>query len=82
MTEHRTPLWEVFIRSRNGMSHRHVGSVHAADTELVVCETAIDLLSYAALFGIEGRRFVSTAGALNPEQPALLHRQPAPPFQF
>jgi len=31
MTEARTPLWEVFIRSRNGLSHRHVGSVHAAD---------------------------------------------------
>ena len=29
--EQATPLWEVFIRSRNGLSHRHVGSVHAAD---------------------------------------------------
>jgi ring-1,2-phenylacetyl-CoA epoxidase subunit PaaB len=25
------PLWEVFIRSRNGLAHKHVGSVHAAD---------------------------------------------------
>ncbi|HSM96432.1 MAG TPA: 1,2-phenylacetyl-CoA epoxidase subunit B, partial [Rhizomicrobium sp.] len=25
------PLWEVFIRARNGLSHRHAGSVHAAD---------------------------------------------------
>jgi ring-1,2-phenylacetyl-CoA epoxidase subunit PaaB len=24
------PLWEVFIRARNGLSHRHAGSVHAA----------------------------------------------------
>jgi ring-1,2-phenylacetyl-CoA epoxidase subunit PaaB len=31
MTETPTPLWEVFIRSRNGLAHRHVGSVHAAD---------------------------------------------------
>jgi ring-1,2-phenylacetyl-CoA epoxidase subunit PaaB len=25
------PLWEVFIRPRNGLAHKHVGSVHAAD---------------------------------------------------
>lgn len=36
MTRRTTPLWEVFIRSRNGMSHRHVGSVHAADAELAL----------------------------------------------
>ncbi|WP_414819869.1 1,2-phenylacetyl-CoA epoxidase subunit PaaB [Sphingomonas sp. Root710] len=30
------PLWEVFIRSRGGLSHRHVGSVHAPDGELAV----------------------------------------------
>jgi ring-1,2-phenylacetyl-CoA epoxidase subunit PaaB len=31
MTEPNWPLWEVFVRSRNGMAHRHVGSLHAAD---------------------------------------------------
>ncbi|MEM8551405.1 MAG: 1,2-phenylacetyl-CoA epoxidase subunit PaaB [Pseudomonadota bacterium] len=31
-----TPLWEVFIRTRNGMAHRHVGSVHAADPALAL----------------------------------------------
>jgi ring-1,2-phenylacetyl-CoA epoxidase subunit PaaB len=31
-----TPLWEVFIRSKNGMAHRHVGSVHAADAEMAL----------------------------------------------
>lgn len=36
MSETPTPLWEVFIRARNGMSHRHVGSVHAADAELAL----------------------------------------------
>jgi ring-1,2-phenylacetyl-CoA epoxidase subunit PaaB len=25
------PLWEVFVRSRRGMSHTHVGSLHAFD---------------------------------------------------
>ncbi len=31
-----TPLWEVFIRPRNGLAHRHVGSVHAADAVLAL----------------------------------------------
>ena len=30
------PLWEVFLRSRGGLSHRHVGSVHAPDPELAI----------------------------------------------
>ena len=25
------PLWEVFIRSKQGLDHKHVGSLHAAD---------------------------------------------------
>ncbi len=29
-------LWEVFIRARNGLSHRHAGSVHAADPEMAL----------------------------------------------
>jgi ring-1,2-phenylacetyl-CoA epoxidase subunit PaaB len=37
-----TPLWEVFIRSRNGLAHKHVGSVHAADAELAL-QAARDL---------------------------------------
>ncbi len=36
MTEATTPLWEVFLRSRNGLSHKHVGSVHAADPEMAL----------------------------------------------
>lgn len=31
-----TPLWEVFIRSQHGVSHRHVGSLHAADAEIAI----------------------------------------------
>lgn len=30
------PLWEVFIRSKGGLSHKHVGSVHAPDPELAL----------------------------------------------
>ena len=25
------PLWEVFVRPRRGLSHQHVGSLHAPD---------------------------------------------------
>lgn len=27
------PLWEVFVRSKNGLEHRHFGSLHAVDAE-------------------------------------------------
>ena len=30
------PLWEVFVRSKGGLAHRHVGSVHAPDSELAL----------------------------------------------
>lgn len=31
MTKADWPLWEVFVRAKGGLSHRHVGSVHAPD---------------------------------------------------
>lgn len=30
------PLWEVFVRAKGGLSHRHVGSVHAADGKMAL----------------------------------------------
>ena len=30
------PLWEVFIRTKGGLSHRHAGSIHAPDAELAI----------------------------------------------
>jgi len=36
------PIWEVFIRSKNGLEHRHVGSLHAADAEMAM-ENARDV---------------------------------------
>lgn len=35
-TAHEIPLWEVFIRPRNGLSHRHCGSLHAADETMAL----------------------------------------------
>ena len=36
VTERNIPLWEVFIRARNGLAHKHVGSLHAADSEMAL----------------------------------------------
>ena len=30
------PLWEVFIRSKNGLDHKHCGSVHAPDAKMAL----------------------------------------------
>ncbi|MDB4539336.1 MAG: 1,2-phenylacetyl-CoA epoxidase subunit B [Saprospiraceae bacterium] len=36
------PIWEVFIRSKNGLEHRHVGSLHATDSVMAM-ENARDV---------------------------------------
>ena len=36
MNSKEWPLYEVFIRSKSGLSHRHAGSVHAADDEMAL----------------------------------------------
>ena len=30
------PLWEVFVRGRRGLSHTHVGSLHAPDARVAL----------------------------------------------
>jgi ring-1,2-phenylacetyl-CoA epoxidase subunit PaaB len=36
------PLWEIFIRSKQGLDHKHVGSLHAADAKMAM-ENARDV---------------------------------------
>ena len=36
MSSRGWPLWEVFVRSRRGLSHLHVGSLHAPDAEMAL----------------------------------------------
>jgi ring-1,2-phenylacetyl-CoA epoxidase subunit PaaB len=36
MSRSRLAAWEVFVRAKGGLSHRHVGSVHAPDAELAL----------------------------------------------
>lgn len=30
------PLWEVFVRSRAGLDHKHCGSLHATDAAMAI----------------------------------------------
>ena len=41
-THNDWPLWEVFIRSKQGLDHKHVGSLHAADAQMAI-ENARDV---------------------------------------
>ena len=36
MNQFEWPLWEVFIRSKQGLDHKHVGSLHAADATMAI----------------------------------------------
>ena len=49
MNQHSLPLFEVFIRSKRGLDHRHVGSLHAEDPA--------QALDYARDHGIAGKRY-------------------------
>jgi ring-1,2-phenylacetyl-CoA epoxidase subunit PaaB len=40
--EQAWPLWEVFIRSKQGLDHKHAGSLHAADARMAM-ENARDV---------------------------------------
>jgi ring-1,2-phenylacetyl-CoA epoxidase subunit PaaB len=40
--EQAWPLWEVFIRSKQGLDHKHVGSLHATDAAMAI-ENARDV---------------------------------------
>ena len=42
MEEKKLPLWEVFIQSRTGLAYKHVGNVHASDSEIAL-QNARDL---------------------------------------
>ena len=41
-SENGWPLWEIFIRSKQGLDHKHAGSLHAADAQMAI-ENARDV---------------------------------------
>lgn len=36
MQNNQWPLFEIFIRAKAGLSHRHVGSLHASDAAMAI----------------------------------------------
>lgn len=61
------PLYEVFIRSKNGLSHKHAGSLHAADPQMAI-QNARDVYTRrqegVSIWVVEASHIVAS----NPEQ--------------
>ncbi|MBS1759260.1 MAG: 1,2-phenylacetyl-CoA epoxidase subunit B [Bacteroidetes bacterium] len=61
------PLWEVFIRSKNGLDHKHCGSLHAADAKMAI-ENARDVytrrMEGVSIWVVESKYITAT----NPEE--------------
>jgi ring-1,2-phenylacetyl-CoA epoxidase subunit PaaB len=69
VSERNWPLWEVFIRSRQGLDHKHVGSLHAADAQMAL-ENARDVytrrMEGVSIWVVESRHIHAT----NPDEAA------------
>ncbi|MBI5370718.1 MAG: 1,2-phenylacetyl-CoA epoxidase subunit B [Sphingobacteriales bacterium] len=69
---HDWPLWEVFIRSKNGLEHKHAGSLHAADAQMAI-ENARDVytrrMEGVSIWVVESRFITAT----NPEEAGELY---------
>ena len=70
------PLWEVFIRSRQGLDHKHAGSLHAADAAMAI-ENARDVYTRrqegVSLWVVESRHI----HASNPDDAESLYEPAA-----
>ncbi len=57
------PLFEIFIRSKNGLSHKHAGSLHAADARMAI-ENARDVytrrMEGTSLWVVESKYITAT----------------------
>lgn len=66
------PLWEIFIRSKQGLDHKHVGSLHAADAKMAI-ENARDVytrrMEGVSIWAVETRHI----HASNPDEAASLY---------
>lgn len=58
--------------SSGGLKGLACSRPEVTDHKMVICETAIDMLSYAALHGVAEHRFFSTAGQISPSQAECL----------
>ena len=66
------PLWEVFIRSKQGIDHKHVGSLHATDAQMAI-ENARDVytrrMEGVSIWVVESKYI----HASNPDEAASLY---------
>jgi ring-1,2-phenylacetyl-CoA epoxidase subunit PaaB len=66
------PLWEVFIRSKQGLDHKHMGSLHAADAEMAI-ENARDVytrrMEGVSIWVVESKYITAS----NPEEAGELY---------
>jgi len=66
------PLWEVFIRSKQGLDHKHAGSLHAADAQMAI-ENARDVytrrMEGVSIWVVESKHI----HASNPEEAGELY---------
>jgi ring-1,2-phenylacetyl-CoA epoxidase subunit PaaB len=69
---HDWPLWEVFIRSKQGLDHKHVGSLHAADAQMAI-ENARDVytrrMEGVSIWVVESKHITAS----NPEEAGELY---------
>ena len=69
---HDWPLWEVFIRSKNGLDHKRAGSLHAADAQMAM-ENARDVytrrMEGVSIWVVESKYITAS----NPEEAGELY---------
>jgi ring-1,2-phenylacetyl-CoA epoxidase subunit PaaB len=70
------PLWEIFIRSKQGLDHKHVGSLHAADAAMAI-ENARDVYTRrqegVSIWVVESKYITAS----NPEEAGELYEPAA-----
>jgi ring-1,2-phenylacetyl-CoA epoxidase subunit PaaB len=70
--EQEWPLWEVFIRSKQGLDHKHAGSLHAIDAAMAI-ENARDVytrrMEGVSIWVVESKYI----HASNPDEAAALY---------
>ncbi len=80
---HDWPLWEVFIRSKSGLDHKHAGSLHAADAQMAI-ENARDVytrrMEGVSIWVVESKYITATkpeeAGELYDPAEDKIYRHP------
>lgn len=83
MNNNEWPLWEVFIRSRQGLDHKHVGSLHAADEKMAL-ENARDVytrrMEGVSIWVVESKHIYASnpadAGAFFDPAESKIYRHP------